>query len=66
MLTLTLGLPTSAIGNTLGLTGVYDNDMENDLTYPNGTTHLYYNSTESEIFEWAQMCKFVVSSVDLI
>ena len=57
MLSLTLGLPSSAKGTTVGLTGTFDDDMENDLTYLNGTGHISMNSTESEIFEWASTCK---------
>ena len=59
MLTLTLGLPTDAMGNTVGLTGVYDDDTENDLTYLNGTAHISTNSSESEIFEWAETCEYI-------
>lgn len=57
MLTLTLGLPISAKGSTVGLTGTYDDDTENDLTYLNGTGHISINSTESELFDWASTCK---------
>ena len=59
MLTRTLGLPTEAMGNTVGLTGVYDDDTENDLTYLNGTAHISTNSSESEIFEWAETCEYI-------
>ena len=58
MLTLTLALPTSAKGDTVGLTGVYDDDTDNDLTYLNGTGYISLNSTENEIFEWAQTCEY--------
>ena len=61
MLTLTLGLPTDAMGNTVGLTGVYDDDTENDLTYLNGTAHISTNSSESEIFEWAETCEWYIN-----
>lgn len=59
MLTLSTGLPTEAVGNTVGLTGVYDDDTENDFTYSNGTGHISANSTESEIFEWGQTCEWI-------
>ena len=61
MLTITLGLPSSAKGTTVGLTGAFDDDMENDLTYLNGTGHISMNSTESEIFDWASTCKFMLA-----
>ena len=57
MLTITLGLPSSAKGATVGLTGTYDDNQENDLTYLNGTGYISVNSSESEIFEWASTCK---------
>ena len=57
MLTLTLGLPPDAHGKTVGLTGVYDDDITNDLTYLNGTGYIPINSSESEIFDWAQTCE---------
>ena len=59
MLTITLGLPSSAKGSTIGLTGTYDDDQENDLAYLNGTGHISMNSTESEIFDWASACKSI-------
>jgi len=40
MLTLTLSLPASFKGSTVGLTGVFDGDQENDFTYLNGTGHI--------------------------
>ena len=58
MLTVTLGLPSSVKGATVGLTGTFDDNQENDLTYLNGTGYISVNSTESEIFEWASTCKF--------
>ena len=57
MLTITLGMPASMKGNTIGLTGVYDDDITNDLTYLNGTGYIPINSSESEIFDWAQTCE---------
>jgi len=58
MLTLTLSLPASFKGSTVGLTGVFDGDQENDFTYLNGTGHISINSTEMEIFDWASTCKY--------
>ena len=60
MLTITLGLPSSAKRATVGLTGTFDDDQENDLTYLNGTGHISANSTESEIFEWASTCELCI------
>ena len=60
MLTLTLSLPSSVKGTTVGLTGTFDDDQENDLQYLNGTGHIDINSTESEIFEWASTCEFAL------
>ena len=57
MLTITPGLPSSAKGAT-GLTGTFDDNKENDLTYLNGTGYISVNSSESDIFEWASTCKF--------
>ena len=59
MLTLTLGLPTDAVGNTIGLTGVYDDNMENDFKYLNGTGTIPISSSERRIFEWAKTCEYV-------
>jgi len=58
MLTLTPSLSASFKGSTVGLTGVFDGDQENDLTYLNGTGHISINSTEMEIFDWASTCKY--------
>ena len=58
MLTITLGMPASMKGNTIGLTGVYDDDQDNDFTWPNATGYISVNSSESEIFDWASLCKF--------
>ena len=57
MLTLSTGLPIEAVGNTVGLIGVYDDNTENDFTFRNGTGHISANSTENEIFEWGQTCE---------
>lgn len=62
MLTITLGLPPSMKGNTIGLTGVYDDDQDNDFTWPNATGYISVNSTESEVFEWASLCKLLFCS----
>ncbi|XP_067939795.1 mucin-like protein [Watersipora subatra] len=64
MLTITLGLPSSVKGTTVGLTGTFDDDQENDLTYLNGTGHIPANSSESDIFEWGST--FAVSEEDSI
>ncbi|XP_067939805.1 mucin-like protein [Watersipora subatra] len=64
MLTITLGLPSSVKGTTVGLTGTFDDDQENDLTYLNGTGHIPVNSSESDIFEWGST--FAVSEEDSI
>jgi len=58
MLTITIGMPDKFKGSTVGLTGVFDGDQENDLTYLNGTGHISINSTEMEIFDWASTCKY--------
>lgn len=58
MLTITLGLPASLKGNTTGLTGVYDDIKSNDFTWPNGTGYISVNSSESDVFDWASLCKF--------
>ncbi|XP_067927983.1 serine-rich adhesin for platelets-like [Watersipora subatra] len=64
MLTITLGLPSSVKRTTVGLTGTFDDDQENDLTYLNGTGHIPVNSSESDIFEWGST--FAVSEEDSI
>ncbi|KAF6022442.1 hypothetical protein EB796_019247 [Bugula neritina] len=64
MLTITIGMPDKFKGSTVGLTGVFDGDQENDLTYLNGTGHISINSTEMEIFDWAST--FAVSEEDSI
>ncbi|XP_067939788.1 mucin-like protein [Watersipora subatra] len=64
MLTITLGLPSSVKGTTVGLTGTFDDDQENDLTYLNRTGHIPANSSESDIFEWGST--FSVSEEDSI
>lgn len=59
MLTITLSLPPSAQGKTIGLTGLFDGDKSNDLYKLDGSGYIPANSTESEIFDWAQECKWV-------
>mgnify|MGYP001794767720 FL=1 len=56
-MSITPGFPNSLKGQTVGLTGIYDDDMSNDFTYLNGTTSISSNSTESEIFDWASTCE---------
>jgi len=51
-------MPSKVMGSTIGLTGVFDGDQENDFTYLNGTGHISINSTEMEIFDWASTCKY--------
>ncbi|XP_067928026.1 uncharacterized protein [Watersipora subatra] len=63
MLTITLGMPAKFVGKTFGLTGLYDNNKENDLTSFDGSS-ISINSTESEIFDWAS--EFAVSEGDSI
>ena len=58
MLTLTLGLPTDALGKTIGLTGVYDDNIDNDFRYLNGTGMIPTSSSERRIFEWAETCEY--------
>lgn len=57
MLTLTLSVPSKFLGKTYGLTGLYDGNKENDLSWKNRTSYIPANSTESTIFEWASTCK---------
>lgn len=57
MLTITLGLPATMKGKTIGLTGVFDDDQTNDLTWSNGTGYISVNSSEAEVFDWASLCE---------
>ena len=59
MLTITLSLPPSAQGKTIGLTGLFDGDKTNDLYKLDDSGYIPANSTESEIFDWAKECKLV-------
>ena len=49
MLSLVVGAPNEAVNQTRGLMGVYNNDMEDDLTLPNGQI-LPLSSTEEYIY----------------
>ena len=51
-------IPTSLKGRTTGLLGTYDGDQTNDFVTPDGTV-LDGNMTESEIYDWGQLCKKV-------
>jgi len=58
MLAITLGLSSSLIGETIGLTGVYDRNASNEFTFLNGTiSELTTNSSDKDIFDWASTCK---------
>jgi len=58
ILTITLSLPSKFKGKTLGLTGKYDGDKENDFMKYDESGYIPNNSSESEIFDWAQMCEY--------
>ncbi|XP_067928014.1 mucin-like protein [Watersipora subatra] len=64
MITITLGLPSSAKGKTIGLTGLFDGDQSNDLTFPNGSAQIAVDFSESEVFDWAS--SFSISEGDSI
>ena len=61
-----LTIPEEAEGQTLGLLGVQNGDISDDLTRPDGTM-LSPNASLQEIHEdFGQLCKFVVHVINLI
>lgn len=57
LLTVVFAAPDTFKGETRGLLGVWDDNVNNDLTGRDGTV-LFINSTDREIHDLAQTCKF--------
>lgn len=57
MLSISQSLPSSFKGRTAGLTGLFDGDPTNDLTWRNGSGYLSNDASEEEIFYWASTCE---------